>query len=639
VTDEQPKPDSQPSQEAAPDHSLAGEMLSTGSDTPDSASKARGSSKTAFLHPQNPPVCSLKNILWVTFFLLLTAATRCVNYRNVFITSEAGAIEQVYFIDGDCYSRMTRVREILDGWGIVHYHAFENYPTGVWPHTTAPMDYLIVALALLLKPFMAQYIDVAGAIVSPILGVMTTAFLALWARELNQPYRKLMLLVVSLSPILVHGASLGRPAHHSLQIFLLAVGIGAELIMVRTPCVSWSIVSGAAWGLALWVSLYEPLVLLIAIIVTKVIFYRSNLFVKERLWGLAVFGAILALASYLEGKYLVRSFSIEAHDQTLRTYFGNWSATIVEMSQVSVFSELLYRWVGFGLLLAPLLLIARLRDTKRSLLLLSLLVVTFTLTLEEIRWGYFFALVYAMSLPWQLSTFKSKGVVLALIVPSLWPFILSVWVHPPPLPHYWIWGCIITLVVPAGLLWMLWRVELKWSVYTLFLLSLWPVARDWDERLFPDEVHDLEHAMRLNDQRRLRQAADFIREKAPGCILAPWWWSPALAYWSGQPAVAGSSHESLSGIVDTSLFFSTTNPRLAEAVCKARAVETVVTGNPENIVIESAHILGQPLPQQDNTMADILWERPHSAPLFLHLVFDNNVVKVFEVNHGSIIYR
>jgi hypothetical protein len=367
-------------------------------------------------------------------------------------------------------------------------------------------------------------------------------------------------------------------------MLLAAVGIGAELIMARAPCVSWGIVSGVAWGLGIWVSLYEPLVLIVVIYVTKFIFYRSSLFAKERLWGLGIFIGILGVAYLLEGKYLVKSFAIEAHDQTLRTYFTNWSATIGEMSQVGIFSELLYRWVGFGLLVSPLLLIARLRDTKRSLLLLSLLVCTFAFTLEEVRWGYFFALVYAMSLPWQLSLFKRK-----------------------------------------------------WLVYTLYLMSLWPVARDWDDRLFPDQLHDLEHVARLNDQRRLRQAAEFIKEKAPGGILAPWWWSPALVYWSGQPAVAGSSHESLAGIVDTSRFFSTTDPKVAEAICTQRAVETVVTGNPGNIVVQSVHVLGQPLPQQDNTMADILWERPHSAPLFLHLVFDNNVVKVFEVNHGFMV--
>jgi hypothetical protein len=527
---------------------------------------------------------SPQNLLWVGFFLVLTAAARCANYRNVFLTDPWGSMRQIYFVDGDCYSRMTRVREILQGWGIIHYHMFENYPVGVWPHTTAPFDYLIVVLALMLKPFMKDYIDMAGAIVSPILGVMTTAFLALWARELNQQYRKLMLLLVALSPILVHGTSLGRPAHHSLQIFLLTVAIGAELIMARRPCKSWSIVSGLAWGLAVWVSLYEPLVMLVVLYVTKLIFYRPDLFVKERLWGLGAFAAVVALGWFLEGKYLVKGFSTVASDPTYRTYFGNWSATIGEMSHLGVFSELLYRWVGFGLLAAPLLLIARLRDTKRSLLLLALLVTTFCFTLEEARWGYFFALVYAMSLPWQLSLFKRK-----------------------------------------------------WLVYLVYILSLWPIARDWEDRIYPDEAHDMDRSARMNDQARLRQAAEFIGEKAPGGILAPWWWSPALAYWSGQPAVAGSSHESLPGIVDTARFFATTDPAEAQAICDKRYVETVVTGNPENIVIESSHILGQPLPQQDNTMADILWERPHSAPVFLHLIWDDNIYKVFEVNHGYIV--
>ena len=548
---------------------------------------------TAYYHMPIGPVFTLKNILWMTFFFALTVATRCANYRDIFVTNAAGQRE-TYFLqgEGDCYSRMTRVRAVLEHGGIVHYHLWENFPKGTWPHTTLLMDYLIAGIALALKPFMADYVDMAGALVSPLLGLLTTGFLALWARELNQQYRRLMLLTVALSPILVHGTELGRPRHLSLQIFLLAVGIGAELIMARRPRVSWGIVSGIAWGLALWVSLYEPLVLLVVIYVTKLIFYRPNLFVKERLWGLGVFAVILAAAYLLEGQYLIKSFAIQSQDPILRTYFGNWSATIEEMkgtyvigmnmTEMNVFSKLLFRSVGFGLLLSPLLLIARLKDTKRTILLLALLVATFILTMIEERWGYFFALVFAMSLPWQLLLFKRK-----------------------------------------------------WLVWTLFLLSLWPVAQEWDALLFNPDYLDTQIA-KLNDQRRLRQAADFIREKAPGGILAPWWWSPQLAYWSGQPAVAGSSHESLPGIVDTARFFSATDPKVAEAVCNERKVETVVTGDPAHIVDQSEQILGQPEPTRD-TMADILWKRPHSAPLFLHIVMDNNVVKVFEVNHGFIV--
>ena len=36
-------------------------------------------------------------------------------------------------------------------------------------------------------------------------------------------------------------------------------------------------------------------------------------------------------------------------------------------------------------------------------------------------------------------------------------------------------------------------------------------------------------------------------------------------------------------------------------------------------------------------MADVLWEKPHSAPVFLHLVWDDNIYKVFEVNHGHMV--
>ena len=579
MTEEQPTPANDPAQPLA-----AAEIHKS-----QEAHASHKTHETVFHHPPGPFFC-LRNVLWVSFFLALTLATRCANYRNIFVTNPDGAGRQIFFAhgEGDCYSRMTRVREILEHGGIVHYHPWENFPHGTWPHTTLLMDYLIAAIALVLKPFLADYIDMAGAVVSPLLGVLTTGFLALWARELNQQYRRLMLLLVSLSPILVHGTELGRPRHQSLQIFLVAVGIGAELIMARKPRILWGIVSGIAWGLALWVSLFEPLVMLVVIYVTKVIFYRPNLFVKERLWGVAIFIGILALAYALEGEYLVKSFSIQAHDQTLRTYFGNWSATIDEMKGINslntnVFSDLLYRWVGWGLLVSPLLLIARLRDTKRTILLLSLLVSTFVLTLIWPRWGYFFALVYAMSLPWQLSLFRRK-----------------------------------------------------WLVWTLFLLSLWPMAQQWDTLLF-DRSLEAVNAAELGDAHRIRQVADFIKAKAPGGILAPWWWSPQLVYWSGQPAVAGSSHESLPGIVDTARFFSATDPKVAEQICNDRKVETIVTGNPEPIVNQSVQILGQPMPQDENTMADILWQRPSSPPMFLHVVFNSPVVKVFEVNHGSIV--
>jgi hypothetical protein len=49
---------------------------------------------------------------------------------------------------------MTRVRMCSKHPGlIVRHHDFENFPTGTTPHTTVPLDYLILGLSTLLKPF------------------------------------------------------------------------------------------------------------------------------------------------------------------------------------------------------------------------------------------------------------------------------------------------------------------------------------------------------------------------------------------------------------------------------------------------------------------------------------------------------
>ena len=51
---------------------------------------------------------------------------------------------RVFFVDADCYARMTRVLEVCARPGQALYsHDFENYPFGTRPHTTALFDYLI----------------------------------------------------------------------------------------------------------------------------------------------------------------------------------------------------------------------------------------------------------------------------------------------------------------------------------------------------------------------------------------------------------------------------------------------------------------------------------------------------------------
>src|SRR6184192_4882522 len=102
----------------------------------------------------------------------LLLATRCANYQDVFVAGN------IYFVDADCYARMTRVQMCAKKSGlIIRHHDFENFPQGTTPHTTAPFDYLIASLSILLKTFTAQPIDLAGAIISPLLALIGGWFL------------------------------------------------------------------------------------------------------------------------------------------------------------------------------------------------------------------------------------------------------------------------------------------------------------------------------------------------------------------------------------------------------------------------------------------------------------------------------
>ena len=82
-------------------------------------------------------------IVEIAMLSVLILAARCANYQDVFVAGN------VYFTDADCYARMTRARMCEKKPGlIVRHHDFENFPEGTTPHTTAPLDYLILALSI-----------------------------------------------------------------------------------------------------------------------------------------------------------------------------------------------------------------------------------------------------------------------------------------------------------------------------------------------------------------------------------------------------------------------------------------------------------------------------------------------------------
>src|SRR5437764_475774 len=119
-------------------------------------------------------------------------------------------------------------------------------------------------------------------------------------------------------------------------------------------------------------------------------------------------------------------------------------------------------------------------------------VVTFALTIWQARWAYFFVAIFAMALPALLGVVKNRAIVWAAIS-----------------------------------------------------ISLLPIMRDWDETFWPNESQNALRLERRREAMEWRAAAMSLASNDKTPFLAPWWLSPAVGYSSGQPGLAGSSHEAL----------------------------------------------------------------------------------------------
>ena len=505
---------------------------------------------------------------------MLAGLARSHNVRDVFVR------QGIYFVDADCYSRMTRVRVVVAKPGsVVRHHTFENSPTGTTPHTTAPLDYLISGLHLLLdlgfrvfdsdgsSVLRGQTLDLAGALIAPLLGMMTCAFLGSWARRrklapldatTRLPSWGTVPFFFAISPVLAHGTLLGRPDHQSLLILLLAVALAAELALFEKSSRLWALTGGFAWGASLWVSLYEPLVLLGLVALLWLGFGRVSDWTRERRLGL------LTMLCVGTAAFLIEGWRVTLPDPTLRDAFTRWSQTIGELAHLDLRSGLLFRWLGWGIIALPFLVFLNRREDRRALPLGLLIVAALGLTIWQLRWGYFLALIFAMSLPWLLVGFRKP-----------------------------------------------------WLVWCLFVASLWPVFEDWDERLFPDADAQKQSALQRHEGVLLRQVANQMRSSETQPFLAPWWLSPALAYWSGQPGVAGSSHQSLPGILDSARFYLADDHLAAGTILRERKVHWVVADEASRVIHTSALLLGVDTPSA--RLAVTLSEHPKEAPPFLTL--------------------
>jgi hypothetical protein len=147
------------------------------------------------------------------------------------------------------------------------------------------------------------------------------------------------------------------------------------------------------------------------------------------------------------------------------------------------------------------------------------------------------------------------------------------------------------------------------------VLSIFPVLRDWDERLWPNETQLAARMERRNESAQLRELALTLRSRDVHPFVAPWWLSPSIAYWSGQPGVAGSSHGSLSGIADSARFFLSEDLQKAREILQKRRVTWVFAYDSERVAQNSAAVLNQELPL--HPLCRVLDRTPGQAPPFL----------------------
>src|SRR5438105_2551020 len=205
-----------------------------------------------------------------------------------------------------------------------------------------------------------------------------------------------------------------------------------------------------------------------------------------------------------------------------------------------------------------------------------ILVATYGLTIWQARWGYFFVLIFALALP-------------ALLEP----------------------------------------IKLRAAVWIAFVLSIFPILRDWDERLWPSETQLAWRVEQRNESAQIRDLALNLQSPERRPFLAAWWLSPSIAYWSGQPGVAGSSHESLSGIEDSARFFLCEDSQKAREILKKRQVVWVFAYDSERVAQNSAAVLNPPLPP--HPLCRVLDRTPSQSPPFLLFSAQNATCKLYRV--------
>jgi len=493
-------------------------------------------------------------------------------------TTQHPAALRPWPVEADCYSQLARVQRILRGQGLIQNHfQVENWPEGLVPSTTAPFDYVILLLYAPMRLFTKFPLDWAGALVSPLLWLALVAFWLLCrSRTLTRTGRLLLIIGSATLPPLIWATACGRPRHQSLILFLLAMAFTAEYERWHLD-----LIPRRAWHIfagVVWGLACWTSLFEPALLVTLVIVFNLIARRRESPAFLISFGTVVVVALLVEGIHVFNIFSLSPEYSNALV---RWLGTIAEMRGTD-FSDFIHP-MTLGVLALPFVawrLLARDGDRCADLLLILITTLLIILTAYQRRWIYY----------------ASLGEL----------FLIVRYCQSDPL---------------------------RWTrlAVLLFFLTGLGVA---DVQL----IHDVAQGVPANQPSlELLEISRAIDQ--PGGVMAPWWLSPGLLYFSGQPIVSGSSHCGISGIVDSAKFYTATSWIDAERILQKRKVRWVVVMDDRAFVYPVLNversILGLPDYTEDSkTDADsTVWQiliTGELVPRFLQLHAISPSFKLYE---------
>ncbi|HUB67436.1 MAG TPA: hypothetical protein VL981_08135 [Candidatus Methylacidiphilales bacterium] len=434
-------------------------------------------------------------------------------------TGQDPPVLRAWAIEADCYSQLARVQRILHGDGLIQNHfKVENWPKGLVPSTTAPFDYAILLLYFPLMLVTKYPLDWAGALISPALWAGLVVFWMLFRSREFTLVGRALLIFGSAAFPAIIWGTACGRPRHQSLIIAL-LAVALTLEYERWHLdLSSKKMVNIAAGIIWGLACWTSLFEPSFIFVLLVIY---NLIVRRResLAFLISFGFVMFFALLLEGFHIFIPTPADYNP------LQRWLATIAEVRGIATFKQFMTS-MTFITIFLPFIawrLLAREGDRRTDWLLVLLTTALMIITLNQTRWFYYAAL----------------GEI----------FILARYCQIEPLR----WSRLLTLAILF--------IGLEDADYTEYAGA---------------------QAMKIPNQPSIELAEIARSIDQPGGIMAPWWLSPGLLYFSGQPIVAGSSHCGISGIVASAKFFSSTSWPDAEKILRDRQVRWIVVYDDED---------------------------------------------------------